>query len=305
MEDGSDLPIEILCGRPAYINFLDALNAWQLVRELKEATGLPAAASFKHVSPAGAAVGNPLRDVERQMYFVEEGADLSPIACAYIRARGADRLCSYGDWAALSYVCDAATARYLKYEVSDGIIAPGYTDEAYFEIVKDDFLAQTERFALDILRSAKEGQQPAQSWDNAIDDLIRRGENAATKGEQAVTDAGKALNNANAAVNICKSATDAANTATGKANAATKSATDAASAANKAKTNAAAATDAANAATNAAKASKDSADQAAADARKAAEEARGSVSADRQFYFKRITDENGDTRPVLVDMTVS
>jgi len=133
--DGSDLPLTVLNGKPGYINFLDALNAWQLVRELKEATGLPAAASFKHVSPAGAAVGNPLRDVERQMYFVEEGADLSPIACAYIRARGADRLCSYGDWAALSDVCDAATARYLKYEVSDGIIAPGYTDEA-LEILK-------------------------------------------------------------------------------------------------------------------------------------------------------------------------
>ena len=130
MRDGSDLPLTVLNGKPGYINFLDALNAWQLVRELKEATGLPAAASFKHVSPAGAAVGNPLRDVERQMYFVEEGADLSPIACAYIRARGADRLCSYGDWAALSDVCDAATARYVKYEVSDGIIAPGYTDEA-------------------------------------------------------------------------------------------------------------------------------------------------------------------------------
>ena len=135
MRDGSDLPLTVLNGKPGYINFLDALNAWQLVRELKEATGLPAAASFKHVSPAGAAVGNPLRDVERQMYFVEEGAALSPIACAYIRARGADRLCSYGDWAALSDVCDAATARYLKYEVSDGIIAPGYTDEA-LEILK-------------------------------------------------------------------------------------------------------------------------------------------------------------------------
>ena len=135
MRDGSDLPLTVLNGKPGYINFLDALNAWQLVRELKEATGLPAAASFKHLSPAGAAVGNPLRDVERPMYFVEEGADLSPIACAYIRARGADRLCSYGDWAALSDVCDAATARYLKYEVSDGIIAPGYTDEA-LEILK-------------------------------------------------------------------------------------------------------------------------------------------------------------------------
>ena len=135
MRDGSDLPLTVLNGKPGYINFLDALNSWQLVRELKEATGLPAAASFKHVSPAGAAVGLPLSDVERQMYFVESGADLSPIACAYIRARGADRLCSYGDWAALSDVCDGDTARYLKLEVSDGIIAPGYTEEA-LEILK-------------------------------------------------------------------------------------------------------------------------------------------------------------------------
>ena len=135
MRDGSDLPLTVLNGKPGYINFLDALNSWQLVRELKAATGLPAAASFKHVSPAGAAVGEPLTDVERQMYFVEPDADLSPIACAYIRARGADRLCSYGDWAALSDVCDADTARYLKLEVSDGIIAPGYTDEA-LEILK-------------------------------------------------------------------------------------------------------------------------------------------------------------------------
>ena len=135
MRDGSDLPLTVLNGKPGYINFLDALNSWQLVRELKAATGLPAAASFKHVSPAGAAVGEPLTGVERQMYFVEPDADLSPIACAYIRARGADRLCSYGDWAALSDVCDAATARYLKLEVSDGIIAPGYTDEA-LEILK-------------------------------------------------------------------------------------------------------------------------------------------------------------------------
>ena len=130
MHDGSDLPIEILSGRPGYINFLDAFNSWQLVKELKEATGLPSAASFKHVSPAGAAVGLPLSDVDRQIYFVESDTELSPIACAYIRARGADRLCSYGDWAALSDVCDAATAQYLKEEVSDGIIAPGYTDEA-------------------------------------------------------------------------------------------------------------------------------------------------------------------------------
>ena len=135
MRDGGDLPITVLNGKPGYINFLDALNSWQLVKELKAATGLPAAASFKHVSPAGAAVGLPLSEVDKKIYFVDEAAELTPIACAYIRARGADRLCSYGDWAALSDVCDAATARYLKYEVSDGIIAPGYTDEA-LEILK-------------------------------------------------------------------------------------------------------------------------------------------------------------------------
>jgi phosphoribosylaminoimidazolecarboxamide formyltransferase/IMP cyclohydrolase len=135
MKDGSDLPIEVLNGKPGYINFLDAFNSWQLVKELKEATGLPAAASFKHVSPAGAAVGKPLSATDRALYFVEDEAELSPIACAYIRARGADRLCSYGDWAALSDVCDADVARYLKLEVSDGIIAPGYTDEA-LEILK-------------------------------------------------------------------------------------------------------------------------------------------------------------------------
>ena len=130
MKDGSDLPLRVLNGRPGYINFMDALNSWQLVKELKEATGLPSAASFKHVSPAGAAVGLPLSDIDKKIYFVETDKELSPIACAYIRARGADRLCSYGDWAALSDVCDADTARYLKEEVSDGIIAPGYTEEA-------------------------------------------------------------------------------------------------------------------------------------------------------------------------------
>ena len=135
MKDGSELPIRVLNGRPGYINFLDALNSWQLVRELKEATGLCAAASFKHVSPAGTAVGSPLTELERKMYFVAADAELSDMACAYIRARGSDRLCSYGDWAALSDVCDAATARYLQAEVSDGIIAPGYTDEA-LEILK-------------------------------------------------------------------------------------------------------------------------------------------------------------------------
>lgn len=181
---------------------------------------------------------------------------------------------------------------------------PGYTDEVYFEFSKGSQTVQTERFALDILRDAREGKAPAQSWDNAVTDLTKRAETAVTKGEQAVTDAATALNNANAAVNICKSATDAANTATGKANAATRSATDAASAANTAKTNADTATNAANAATNAANASKDSADQAAADARKAAEEARGSVSSDMKIYFKRVTDAQGNSWPVLVDMTI-
>ena len=129
MQEG-ELPITVLNGKPGYINLLDALNSWQLVKELKEATGLPSAASFKHVSPAGAAVGLPLSDTDRKIYFVEQEGELSPIACAYIRSRGADRLCSYGDWAALSDICDADTANYLKLEVSDGIIAPGYTPEA-------------------------------------------------------------------------------------------------------------------------------------------------------------------------------
>ena len=135
MRNEQDLPITVLNGKPGYINFMDALNSWQLVRELKQATGLPSAASFKHVSPAGAAVGLPLSDVERQIYFVEQEGELSSIACAYIRARGADRMCSYGDWAALSDICDADTARYLAPEVSDGVIAPGYTEEA-LEILK-------------------------------------------------------------------------------------------------------------------------------------------------------------------------
>ena len=133
VEEG-ELPVTVLSGRPGYINFLDALNSWQLVKELKEATGLPSAASFKHVSPAGAAVGLPLSDVERQIYFTGT-KELSPIACAYARARGADRMSSYGDWAALSDICDADTARLIRREVSDGVIAPGYTDEA-LEILK-------------------------------------------------------------------------------------------------------------------------------------------------------------------------
>ena len=133
MEQG-ELPLEVLNGRPGYINFMDALNSWQLVKALKQATGLPAAASFKHVSPAGAALGLPLSDIERKVYFAPQG-DLSPIACAYIRARGADRLCSFGDWAALSDPCDGDTARFLALEVSDGVIAPDYTPEA-LEILK-------------------------------------------------------------------------------------------------------------------------------------------------------------------------
>jgi AICAR transformylase/IMP cyclohydrolase PurH (only IMP cyclohydrolase domain in Aful) len=128
MEHG-ELPVKVLNGRPGYINFMDALNSWQLVKELKEATGMPSAASFKHVSPAGAAVGEPLSETDRKIYFVDE-ENLSPLACAYARARGADRMSSYGDWAALSDVCDADTARLIKKEVSDGVIAPGYTDEA-------------------------------------------------------------------------------------------------------------------------------------------------------------------------------
>ena len=135
VSDGRDLPITVLNGKPGYINLLDALNSWQLVKELKAATGLPAAASFKHVSPAGAAVGLPLSDTDKAIYFVDADAEITPVAAAYIRARGADRLCSYGDWAALSDTCDAATAAYLKNEVSDGIIAPDYTPEA-LEILK-------------------------------------------------------------------------------------------------------------------------------------------------------------------------
>ena len=134
MEEG-ELPITVLNGKPGYINFMDAFNSWQLVRELKAATKMPSAASFKHVSPAGAAIGLPLSEVEKQIYFVDTDEELSPIACAYIRARGADRLCSYGDWVALSDECDAQTAAYLKGEVSDGIIAPSYSAEA-LEILK-------------------------------------------------------------------------------------------------------------------------------------------------------------------------
>ena len=135
MNDNKDLPVTVLSGRPGYINFLDALNGWQLVKELKEATGLAAATSFKHVSPAGAAVGLPLDDVLRKIYWVDDQGELSPLASAYARARGADRMSSFGDFISLSDVCDVATAKLIKREVSDGVIAPGYEPEA-LEILK-------------------------------------------------------------------------------------------------------------------------------------------------------------------------
>ena len=136
VNDGRDLPIEVLNGKPGYINFLDAFNGWQLVSELKKATGYPAATSFKHVSPAGAAIGKPLDDTMKKIYFVEDIDDLSPIACAYARARGADRMSSYGDFIALSDVCDVSAAKIIKKEFSDGIIAPGYEPEA-LELLKE------------------------------------------------------------------------------------------------------------------------------------------------------------------------
>lgn len=135
MKDGSDLPIRVLNGKPGYINFLDAFNGWQLVTELKKATGLPAATSFKHVSPAGAAVGLPLNDIERRIYWADDDIGDSPLASAYIRARGADRMSSFGDFIALSNVCDVTTAEFIKHEVSDGVIAPGYEPQA-LEILK-------------------------------------------------------------------------------------------------------------------------------------------------------------------------
>ena len=134
MKNDGELPIEVLNGKPGYINFLDAFNSWQLVKELKAATGLPAAASFKHVSPAGAAVATELSDTLKKIYFVDD-LELSPLASAYAKARGADRMSSYGDWIALSDVCDVQTAKLIQREVSDGIIAPGYTDEA-LEVLK-------------------------------------------------------------------------------------------------------------------------------------------------------------------------
>lgn len=136
VNDGRDLPIEVLCGKPGYINFMDAFNGWQLVKELKKATGLPAATSFKHVSPAGAAVGLPLDDTLAKIYWVDDLGEISPLACAYARARGADRMSSFGDFISLSDVCDVATAKLIKREVSDGVIAPGYEPEA-LEILKE------------------------------------------------------------------------------------------------------------------------------------------------------------------------
>ena len=150
MADGGELPLTVLNGQPGTINLLDALQSWQLVRELREVTGLPAAASFKHVSPAGAALGLPLSETDRRVFFVPEGLALSPLACAYARARGADRLSSYGDWAALSEPCDLATALLLKGEVSDGVIAPDYTDEA-----------------LEVLRAKKRGRYTVLRMDPA------------------------------------------------------------------------------------------------------------------------------------------
>ena len=207
---------------------------------------------------------------------------------AYLVARLPDRIHYYKGTATVSgnaatHVC----------EESNLACVPGYTDEAYFEFVKGSQTVQTERFAFDIMRDAREGNAPAQSWDNAVEELEKRAKAAVSKGEKAATDATAAVNNATAAVNICKSATEAANTATGKANAATRSANDATTAANTAKANA-------DAATNAANASKDSADEAAADARKAAEEARGSISPEKRIYLAY--DTVGDTEYItLVD----
>ena len=135
MKNGKDLPVQVLCGKPGYINFLDAFNGWQLVKELKEATGLPAATSFKHVSPAGAALGLHMSETLKKIYWVDDLGELSPLACAYARARGADRMSSFGDFIALSDVCDEDTARLIKREVSDGVIAPGYTEKA-LELLK-------------------------------------------------------------------------------------------------------------------------------------------------------------------------
>ena len=171
MADGKDLPIKVLCGRAGYINFLDAFNGWQLVKELKKATGLPAATSFKHVSPAGAAVGLPLSDVEKKIYWVDDmDIEFTPLANAYIRARGADRMSSFGDFISLSDICDAATAKVIKREVSDGVIAPGYTEEA-LEILKQK--KKGKRTLMDKMAEAlmiQAGKDPAEIRKSLSDD---------------------------------------------------------------------------------------------------------------------------------------
>ena len=178
VEEG-ELPVTVLNGKPGYINFMDALNSWQLVREAKEATGLPAAASFKHVSPAGAALGLPLDDVLKRMYFVDDDIELTPIACAYARARGADRMSSYGDWAALSDVCDEATARLLQHEVSDGIIAPGYT-EAALEILKGK-----KKGNYNVVQIDPAYEPPALERKQVFGVVFEQGHNTVTFGEEA------------------------------------------------------------------------------------------------------------------------
>ena len=170
MEDGSELPVEVLNGRPGYINFMDALNSWQLVRALRRATGRPAAASFKHVSPAGAAIASPLTDEDRRAFFAE--GELSPVATAYARARGADRLCSYGDWAALSDTCDETAARLLLPEVSDGVIAPGYTPAAL------ELLRQKRKGGYNVVRIAPDYEPAPQERRDIFGIRFEQGYNA-------------------------------------------------------------------------------------------------------------------------------
>ena len=170
MEDGSELPVEVLNGRPGYINFMDALNSWQLVRALRRATGRPAAASFKHVSPAGAAIASPLTDEDRRAFFAE--GELSPVATAYARARGADRLCSYGDWAALSDICDETAARLLLPEVSDGVIAPGYTPAAL------ELLRQKRKGGYNVVRIAPDYEPAPQERRDIFGIRFEQGYNA-------------------------------------------------------------------------------------------------------------------------------
>lgn len=177
-----ELPVEVLNGRPGYINFLDALNSWQLVRELRAATNLPAAASFKHVSPAGAAVGLPLSPVLRQIYFIDPEMTLSPLACAYARARGADRMSSYGDWVALSDECDEATARLLLHEVSDGVIAPGYTQGAL------DVLRQKRKGGYNIVRIDPRYEPPAIEHKDVFGITFEQGRNDVVIDEKLLLD---------------------------------------------------------------------------------------------------------------------